>query len=630
MCGIIGINCNSNLKNNLDKSLIKLGHRGPDSSGFFISLGNDTLIGHTRLAILDLSANGHQPMLDTTNRFVISYNGEIYNFLDLKNYLNKKYGLIDWKTNTDTEVLLQGFAKEKEKFFSKLNGIYSFIIYDKKTKYFHVLRDPIGIKPLYYTLQNGSFYCASELSGLTCLSGLSKSLRVQSFADQIAHMYIPEPFTIYNEFFKLEPGLYQTYFNGKKIAHQKISYECNKVQLNFYSENDIIDEFRQKLNKAVKRQLISDVPISVLLSGGLDSSAITMLALKQNAPIKNVYTISYNENDMRFDEQGDDFKFAKMLALKNDFKINVIRPEKNILSLLEEIPSFMDDGITDPASLNTYIICKNAREDGIKVLLSGQGADEYLCGYRRYIAEKLFLSYPSLLFKLISKLENILPSGNLGIGNSFLRRIKRLSQLAKMSNSERLIQYFSWEKEQTVKSLFNFNNEPKVSQDLKNFFHDMEENNTLNLLLKADQKFDLMGLNLTYSDTMSMKSGVELRVPFLDLELVNFMEKIPLNLKIKGFKSKYILRKSMEGLLPKKIINRSKAGFGLPLRSWFRDNSDILEKYFDERKIAKQGIYNYDTIKNILKTKNSENTNSAYTIFTLLCQQIWLENNKIL
>ena len=250
MCGIIGINCNSNLKNNLDKSLIKLGHRGPDSSGFFISLGNDTLIGHTRLAILDLSANGHQPMLDTTNRFVISYNGEIYNFLDLKNYLNKKYGLIDWKTNTDTEVLLQGFAKEKEKFFSKLNGIYSFIIYDKKTKYFHVLRDPIGIKPLYYTLQNGSFYCASELSGLTCLSGLSKSLRVQSFADQIAHMYIPEPFTIYNEFFKLEPGLYQTYFNGKKIAHQKISYECNKVQLNFYSENDIIDEFRQKLNKA--------------------------------------------------------------------------------------------------------------------------------------------------------------------------------------------------------------------------------------------------------------------------------------------------------------------------------------------------------------------------------------------
>ena len=159
---------------------------------------------------------------------------------------------------------------------------------------------------------------------------------------------------------------------------------------------------------------------------------------------------------------------------------------------------------------------------------------------------------------------------------------------------------------------------------------DMEGNNTLYSLLKADQKFDLLGLNLTYSDTMSMKSGVELRVPFLDLELVNFMEKIPLNLKIKGFKSKYILRKSMEGLLPKQIINRSKAGFGLPLRSWFRDNNDILKKYFDERKIVKQGIFKYDMIKNILQTKNLENTNSAYTIFTLLSQQIWLENNKIL
>ena len=158
----------------------------------FISQENDTLIGHTRLAILDLSDNGNQPMFDATNRFVISYNGEIYNFLDLKDYLNKNYGLIDWKTNTDTEVILQGFIKEKEKFFAKLNGIYSFIIYDKKTKYFHVLRDPFGIKPLYYTLQN-NFYCSSELSGLTCLNGLSKSLRVQSFADQIAHMYIPEP-----------------------------------------------------------------------------------------------------------------------------------------------------------------------------------------------------------------------------------------------------------------------------------------------------------------------------------------------------------------------------------------------------------------------------------------------------
>ena len=630
MCGIIGINCNGNLKNTIDKSLKKLRHRGPDSNGFFISNENDTLIGHTRLAIIDLSANGNQPMLDTTNRFVISYNGEIYNFLDLKHYLNKNYGLIDWKTNTDTEVILQGFIKEKEKFFAKLNGIYSFIIYDKKTKYFHVLRDPIGIKPLYYTLQNDAFYCSSELRGLTCLSGLSKSLRVQSFADQIAHMYIPEPFTVYNEFFKLEPGLYQTYFKGKKIAHQKISYDYNKTKFNFSTEKNIVEEFRQKLNKAVKRQLISDVPISVLLSGGLDSSAITMLALKQNAPIKNVYTISYNENDMRFDEQGDDFKFANMLALKNNFKINVIRPKKNILSLLEEIPSFMDDGITDPASLNTYIICKNARENGIKVLLSGQGADEFLCGYRRYIAEKIFLSCPSLLVKLISKFENILPNRNFVIGNSYLRRIKRLSQLAKMSNSERLIEYFSWENEQTVKNLFNFKNKLKISEDLKNFFQNVEENNTLHSLLKADQKFDLLGLNLTYSDTMSMRSGVELRVPFLDLELVNFMEKIPLNLKIHGFKSKYILRKSMEGLLPKQIINRSKAGFGLPLRSWFRDNNDILKKYFDKRKIVKQGIFNYDMIKYILQSKNSENTNSAYTIFTLLCQQIWLENNKIL
>jgi asparagine synthase (glutamine-hydrolysing) len=630
MCGVIGINCNESLRYNLKPILSAIKHRGPDSDGTFLSNKLDTHLGHTRLSILDLSKNGKQPMEDHTKRYIISYNGEIFNFIELKKYIEKKYGKKNWRTNTDTEVILEGFAAESQKFFSKLNGIYSFIIYDKKQKHFHVLRDPLGIKPLYYTLQKGSAFFSSEIDGLLAIKGLSKNLRLQSFSDQLTHMYIPEPFTLFNEFFKVTPGLHMVFKDGNKVSENKISFASDqKLNMASSSDKEYISKFRDTLNNSVKRQLISDVPISILLSGGLDSSAITKLAIENNAPVKSVYTISYNDEDKKFDNQGDDLFYSRKLSNELGLKLNIIKPKKNILSLLEEIPSFMNDGVTDPAALNTFIISKNAREDDVKVLLSGQGADEYLCGYRRYLSEQLFTYLPNNLINLLSKMRKLFPINYSGYGNAFIRRARRFSELASLDEMERLIDYFSWIKADDLEKIFLNSDNIIPMNDLKEFFKLNKNLSNIEVLLKADQKFDLLGLNLTYSDTMSMKSGVELRVPFLDLELVQLMEALPLNMKINGFNQKYILKKCMEDILPKNIIYRPKAGFGLPLRSWFRNNQMLFRKYFDKDKILKQGIYNYDDLKKMILSNRDENKDYSYTIYTLLCQQIWMEKNNI-
>ena len=289
----------------------------------------------------------------------------------------------------------------------------------------------------------------------------------------------------------------------------------------------------------------------------------------------------------------------------------------------------MNDGVTDPASLNTFIISKKAREDGVKVLLSGHGADEYLCGYRRYLAEQLFTYLPNNLIKLLSKIGKMFPTNYSGYGNAYIRRVRKFSELGSLDQSERLTDYFSWINEDQLEKIFVNSDIIRPMNDLKEFFQLNKSSSNIEALLKADQKFDLLGLNLAYSDTMSMKSGVELRVPFLDLELVQLMEALPLNMKINGFKQKYILKKSMEDILPKNIIYRSKAGFGLPLRSWFRNNEILFKKYFEKDKILKQGIYNHDYIKKIILSNKDKNKDYSYTTYTLLCQQIWMEKNNI-
>jgi asparagine synthase (glutamine-hydrolysing) len=626
MCGILGISSSSKIKFDLLNHLNLIRHRGPDDIGEYYSLSLNVLIGQVRLSILDTSSAGHQPMFDDSCKYVMVYNGEIYNFQDLKIYLESRYGPIHWKSSSDSEVIIEGFARENASFFEKLNGIFSILIYDSIDDLLHVIRDPIGVKPLYYTCQNGDIFFCSELKGLLGFKNLKRSVRYQSLSDQLSYMYVPEPYTMYNEFFKVEKGIHFTYRNGQIISETEMFKHLKSEELHS-DENEFIKLFQNTFSKAIERQTVSDVPISLFLSGGLDSSAVAYESIKQGAHIHSAYTISYSKSDLQLDRQSGDLFYAKKVAKQLNLDLIVIEAEPNFMNLLTDLIPFMEDGISDPAAINTYLICKSAREDGIKVLLSGQGADEYLCGYRRYMAEKYIENMPSVLTKILGASNILIPNNLPGPFNAFSRRFKRLTLAAGQEEGDRLKGYFMWGSPMQVKKLFVDAKNTNPGIDLELFFAKNQKLSNMNKLLAADQEFDLLALNLAYSDKMSMMVGVEARVPFLDFDLVRLMNSIPINLKLKGNTQKYILKKSMEGKLSNEIIYRSKAGFALPIRSWFKQKNTFVEYYFNRDRIKNQGIFNADEIMLLYKQQLYGKKDNSYILFSILCQQIWLQKN---
>ena len=627
MCGILAISSSNDRAFQLEKSLEAIKHRGPDDRGNYVSESCDCQLGHVRLSIIDLTPAGHQPMEDSSGRFVIVFNGEIYNFCILKNNLESVYGKIDWRSTTDTEIILEGFAREGYLFLSKLNGIFALAIYDKKDKTLHVLRDPIGIKPLYYTEQQGGVFFCSEVKGLLAFPQLKATLRMQSLADQLLFMYVPEPYTMYQEFYKVEPGMYYVFSNGKNISKIEMFTKL-KEPIKFSNENDMIDCFRETFSSAVHRQLISDVPISLFLSGGLDSSSIAYEAVKCGGNIKTAYTISPNKEDSYYDKQSDDLYYARKISNQLGINLQVIEARKEFLSLLPDMITFLEDGISDPAAVNTYLICESARKDGVKVMLSGQGADEYLCGYRRYHAEQILEGMSFVTRKVLSVIDTILPSSMPGQLNAVFRQLKRLAFASRQQRNDRLPGYFMWNNHYDIRNLFVDRSSITIRTDLHKFFEEHKTENALDLMLLADQKFDLLSLNLAYSDKMSMMVGVEARVPFLDLEMIRLMNSLPLNMKLRRGEKKYILKKAMEPYLPKEVVYRPKAGFSLPIRSWFREKNEIIENYFDYERIKKQAIFEPKLIEELLRSQFSGKIDHSYTLFAMLCQQIWLDKQN--
>ncbi len=624
MCGIVAISSSRNEQFDLAGSIRCIAHRGPDDSGIFYSDANDAQLGQARLSIIDLSPAGHQPMLDASGRYIMTFNGEIYNYTDLKTELEKKYGFFRWKSTSDTEVILEGFAKEGYSYFSKLNGIFALAIYDKAEKILHVVRDPIGIKPLYYTEQGGSVFFCSEIKGLLSFSHLKRDIRKQSLADQLTFMYVPEPYTMYENYFKLAPGVYHAYSEGKNIYKEQLFNQLHD-KISFSSEDDMIGAFRETFAASVKRQLIADVPISLFLSGGLDSSAVAYEAVQAGGQIKTAYTISFSKEDNQHDGQSNDLFYAEKMASKLGLNLQVIKAKSEFISLLPDLVPFLEDGISDPAAINTYLICESARKDGVKVMLSGQGADEYLCGYRRYRAEQFIDNMSGITKAGLGIVDSLLPASIPGKLNAPVRRIKRLAKAARQNKNDRLPGYFMWNDPTEISNYFADSSTVRPGHDLTDFFSARSHMDTMEAMLQADQQFDLLSLNLSYSDKMSMIVGVEARVPFLDFEMVRLMNSVPIDMKLRNKQQKYILKKAMEPYLPHEVIYRPKAGFALPIRSWFRHANPMFQKYFDPQRIKKQGIFKGEIFDNMYKEQLAGKKDYSYTLFAVLCQQIWLE-----
>ena len=628
MCGIVAVSSPGGLAIPVGLALAAIRHRGPDDSGTYASATRDCHLGHARLSIVDLSPAGHQPMPDGSGRHVLCYNGEVYNFPELRAGLERRHGQIAWRGSSDSEVIIEGFAREGMPFLDRLNGMFALAIYDTQERLLHILRDPIGIKPLFITEQPGGVYFCSEMKGLLALPGLRFDLRPAALAEQLSFMYVPEPYTPFVQIRKLEPGVCHSYREGRLVASQRLFAHLLPAD-RLQNEDEAVDALRAAFSAAVRRQMMADVPVSMFLSGGLDSSAVALHAVQAGAVIKDAYTIAFHEDDQRHDAQSDDLHHARIMADRLGIELKVITAERNFLGMLPDLVRFMEDGFSDPAAINTYLICAGARRDGIKVLLSGQGADEYLGGYRRYLAEKGLSALPRPLLTVLGGLQGLLPASLPGRFNALNRRVRRLAQLAAQTPRARMKAMYTWSPDDTVRGLMHDDPGTTAGQAFDAYVTQHAQADVLETMMAVDRQYDLLSLNLCYTDRMSMAASVEARVPFLDFDLVRTMNAIPMRMKVQGRQGKHVFKRAMTPALPHEIVYREKAGFGLPIRAWLRQGSALVDHYLAESRLQRQGLFDARAVRRLLNAQFSGRGDHSHTLLTLLCQQIWLEQSQL-
>ena len=621
MCGILAtINYDSSL---LKTALDKMSHRGPDASGSYCF--KNLCLGHLRLSIQDLSAAANQPMHSSDGRYTIVFNGEIYNHWELR---NSEFKAMNFKTTSDTETILAMYDKYREKCVDFLNGIFAFVILDKVEETIFIARDHFGVKPLYFEINSSGFACASELKAL--LPYLSdKELDIESIQAYLTFMWCPGQGTPFQSVKKLLPGSYlKININDLASVEEGRYYQLkfpekirNKQPLSIW-----VDQLEQKLINAVKRQLLSDAPIGFFLSGGLDSSLLVALARKilPNQPIK-CYTIDSGESKDGF---ASDLYYARKVAEHLKVDLTEIIVKSDIVTNFDEVIWHLDEPQSDPAPFNVLKISEAARKDGIKVLIGGTAGDDIFSGYRRHQAlliDRYFDFAPVALRSLIKRVVSSIKSKS-----ALVRRLKKLTKSIDKDKNHRFIGYFEWQQFEFIQSLFIKELRKELIVENKHFNQLLEDvkylHSDLNKLLYLEVYTFLVDHNLNYTDKVGMAHSVEIRVPYLDLDLVEFSTTIPPELKMKGKETKFILRKVAEKYLPHDVIYRPKVGFGVPVEHWVRHElDDFIESNLSKETIESSSIFDYSSINELVRDNQTGKINASYNIWSLLAVQSWLK-----
>lgn len=624
MCGIAGgIGFNNH---NIPEVLLSISHRGPDSSGSFNE--ENVFLAHTRLAIQDLSENGNQPMFSTDGRYVIIFNGEIYNHIDVREKIGNS---VSYRSTGDTETVLNAFIKYGDACLNMLNGIFALTIYDRQEKELFIARDQMGVKPLYiYTVGNRLLF-SSEIKTFLNFD-IDKALNYKAFANYLTFLWATGSLTPFDKVTKLLPGHYLRIKDGEPLIKQPVKYYTKTFTGNYVnlSENDIIDELEKKLTAAVKRQMLSDVPVGFFLSGGLDSSLLVAIAKKLYPQIHfPCFTIDMNEWGSQLEDFSDDLSYAKKVADYLEVELNVVKADIDIVRDFDQMIWHLDEPQADSAPLNVLNIARLARKKGIKVLLGGTAGDDLFSGYRRHQAlnyEKYFKMIPRFAGRGLKSVVQLLP-----MSNSLSRRLRKITYDLDKTTQERMIGYFKWLQPEMMMSLFSTEWQAKLNgYDSGNYFKELDkeipaEKSLLNRMLNWEQKTFLVDHNLNYTDKMGMAVGVEARVPFLDLELVEFSLSIPPELKMKGKETKYILKKVAERYLPMDVIYRPKTGFGAPVRKWITtDLQPMIEERLSHERLEKRGIFDSKKVWELIEANKAGKIDASYSIWSLLAIESWL------
>lgn len=628
MCGITGIFA-FNLVGKFNKihitnATMALEKRGPDFQDIYI---NEWIgLGHRRLSIIDTSAIANQPMWDETKRYSIIFNGEIFNYQELKKELVAKG--ISFFSNSDTEVLLKLFIYEKEKCLNKLNGFFSFCIYDKEEETFFIARDRYGIKPLLYLFDEDKFLFASEMKSILQY-GIEKKLDYNSLYFYLQLNYIPQPDSIFTDVKKLLPGHFMKVSRGKIDIHcfYDIPYDRDIAAKNKIPYGQAKEKLKQLLEASVQRRLVADVPLGSFLSGGIDSSVVSALAVRHKPDLQ---TFSIGFRDEKF---FDETNYARMVAKRLKTKHTVFSLTNNDLyTHLSSILDYMDEPFADSSAIAVYILSKETRKHAT-VALSGDGADEMLAGYNKHAAAYKIIhkGWKENLVRSLNPLWKALPQSRNGFFSNKARQFSRFSDGMNLSSKDRYWQWAGYAgKDETLKMLHP---DLRINMWLKDFvprrkniLQHLPAKENINDILFTDMHLVLPSDMLTKVDLMSMANGLEVRVPFLDFEVVNFVFSLPDQYKINSGIRKRILQDSFRDILPRQLYNRPKKGFEVPLLKWFRNEmkSLITEDLLSEKFIQQQGVFEYAEIDKIKKQLFSSNPGDIHArIWGLIVFQWW-------
>ena len=624
MCGIFGA-IGPNAETLALKAQALLAHRGPDGSGSFFAPEARLALAQTRLAIQDLGVTATQPMTDPAGLATIVFNGEIYNFRELRNQLSVGY---DFRSSGDTEVLLAAYLRWGDDMLGKLNGIFALAIYDHRERTVLLARDGLGVKPLYCLQTTSHFAFASEIKALLPVPDFDRSLDLQGVSQYLTYLYSPGQHTAFKSVRKFPPGHAVKIADGRKI-HEWSFYELPYGQdLTPFTVKGASAELRERLETAIERQMVSDAPLGAFLSGGLDSSAICALAQRRLGSRRlDCFTIDVCSTAGAKEGFVDDLPFARLAAKALGVNLHIVEVDRDKLVDLEKLVWHLDEPQADPAALNSFYICQLARQQGIKVMLSGAGGDDIFTGYRRHQAlafERYWQWLPAFARRSLAGLSGYAPQAT-----SWGRRTHKAFRQAALSPQERMVGYFQWLEQDRLQGLWSREVKaggilPDPGAPLTEALRALPEGMPgLNQMLSLE-RFFLTDHNLNYTDKMSMAAGVEVRVPFLDRDLIDFATRLPLDFKQRGRVGKWIFRQSMEGILPMEVIYRPKTGFGIPLRGWMTAKDNRLEAdYLSRESLARRGLFDPDAVRQLIVDNRTGRTDASYPILALACIEIW-------
>lgn len=624
MCGITGIFA-FNLIGKINKihvtnATMALEKRGPDFQDIYIDewVG----LGHRRLSIIDTSNVANQPMWDNTHRYCIVFNGEIFNFQELRQTLQAKG--ISFHSQSDTEVLLQLYIQEKENCLNKLNGFFAFCVYDKQEQSFFIARDRFGIKPLLYVHDEDKFIFASEMKAVLQY-GIDKELDYESLETYLQLNYIPAPDSIFKSVKKLLPGHYLTL--KKREANILSYYTIPDTEDKTISFDQAKQKLKDLLEKSVQRRLIADVPLGSFLSGGIDSSVITGIASQHK---KNLHTFSIGFKDEKF---FDETAYASLVAKHFNTEHTVFSLTNNDLyKHVNNILDYIDEPFADSSAINVYILSQETRKYAT-VALSGDGADELLAGYNKHAAfyRMIHSGWKENALKTLSPLWKILPKSRNNILTNKVRQFQRFTDGMKLTPQERYWLWAGFASELEAQSLLSDESKTHLSQEKYNsrkqsLLAQLSNEGSMREVLLTDTTLVLPNDMLTKVDLMSMANGLEVRVPFLDYEVVNFIFSLPDDFKINKSIRKRVLQEAYRDVLPPALYKRPKKGFEVPLLKWFRyEMRSLIENdLLSKNTIETQGIFHYPAVEKLKKQLFSNNPGDVHArIWGLIVFQWW-------